>query len=381
MKRSLVLLTLLLSLPIGAQPKSNVEVPFQVRTSWHQLDQHSAVRVQQALLDGKPMVEVPKFEFRRRFFVPQRKLVAGEPLLVEYRVWSDGLSWEEPVGGRYRGSGRDDNFLFLLRSEDGSWVPDPYGQVWQMGGLSTVAKVEKGKVFSYWHPVQRWSALEKPGKYTLYALRWAAGHKVYGRTELINASLPERFGFEERKGLVEKATGETSATHQLELKWKGDQAPSSPLSLDADIVAELKRRNLEPTQLATYGEFPIEVSEGTPELVEWVSLADKERKTWPDNRATAARTGLWYSRTQSYEHLKPWLAEATSLELTGLSLNPSPQAAKLLLGGPTKEVLHSLYRLKQEHRAVLRPWLEKIQKGANEEHRTLATQVLEGWER
>jgi hypothetical protein len=379
-KHLLLLLPLLLSMPLGAEPKINVEVPLHVRTLWRQLDQGSAVRVQQAMLDGKPAVELPRFDFHCGFFMPQRRLVAGEPLLVEYRVWTEGdFVWNEPVGGRYRGSGRDDNFIFLLRREDGSWVPDPYGQVWQMGGISTVAKVDGSHPFSYWHPVQRWSALEKPGKYTLYALRWASGHEVYGRSEAINAGLPSPFRFDLRKGLVDSKTGEASATHQLELKWEGEQAPPSPLKLSADIIAELNRRNLEPGQLATYGVFPIEVMAGEPPLDKWVNLAKEERKAWPDNRATAARTGLWYVRTENYQHLAPWIKEATSLELTGLSLNPSREAAELLMQGPPREVLHSLYRLKEKHRPLLKPWLIRLQSSSDKELKELASQILDRW--
>lgn len=383
MKRCLLLLALLLSMPAGAQPKTPVEVPLKIKTFWHKLDESSALRFQQALLEGKPARAVPAFgSVRREFRVPQRRLVLGEPLLVEYRVSNSGATqWDEPVGGRYRGSGRDDNFIFLLRGEDGQWVADPYGEVFNFGGISTTAKVDKTSTFSYWHPVQRWCALNKPGRYQLYALRWTAGYKLWGRSEAINAQLPKRFRFDQRQGLLEAATGETSQTHQLKLDWQAGHAPPSPLKLQPDLVKELKRRHLDPTELSTVGQFSIEVVAGEPDLERWLSVASQERKNWPDNKATAARMALWYSQVGSPSHLARWLKDATSLELTGLALNPSPQAPDMLKQARPEETLGALHRMQPQHRAKLRPWLRQLRDSPKEQVRTQATQVLDGWKK
>ena len=55
---------------------------------------------------------------------------------MEFRIELDGKGeWREPVGGNYRARGRDDNFFFLMRHEDGTWVRDPYAPIdFSMGG-------------------------------------------------------------------------------------------------------------------------------------------------------------------------------------------------------------------------------------------------------
>jgi hypothetical protein len=111
---------------------------------------------------------LPVGQLDRALRVDKTSLVAGEPILVEMHVHTEaGCRWNEPVGGNYRGLGRDDNFLFLVRRSDGSWVDDPYGsqQVFIGGGLSSTVAVEHGKPFSHWLAVQRWAAIEKLGRY------------------------------------------------------------------------------------------------------------------------------------------------------------------------------------------------------------------------
>jgi hypothetical protein len=64
-------------------------------------------------------------DLRRAFLLEKEEFLLGEPLLVEFRITLDGPGeWREPVGGNYRARGRDDNFLFLMRHEDGTWVRD-----------------------------------------------------------------------------------------------------------------------------------------------------------------------------------------------------------------------------------------------------------------
>ncbi len=371
MRCTFLLLTVLLSLPLGAQPKTPVEVTLQVKTRWRSLSPTSAVALSEA------GAVTPSFTgLHREFFLPRQELVLGEPVLVEYRVWTEGQPWLETMGGRYRGSGRDDNFVLLLQRGDGSWVDDPYGQVMNLGGLSTKVEARKGKTLHHWLPLQRWCALREPGEYTLYALHWRNDHTVWGRERAINAQLPERFRFEETKGLIDVSTGQPSETHQLNLKWDSQPLPPSPLKLASDLVKELERRQLDPRELSSFARFPLLVKAGQPDLGPWLELANQERESWPNNRATAARLALWYSQVGDGSHLLPFLQTADSQELTGLALHPNPEAARMLTRANPEQVLHSLHRLRQEHRDLLRPWL-KAQTGGP--HAEAAQRTLEGW--
>jgi len=102
---------------------------------------HAAANVKRHLDpdSGEPYVAWPHSsepaQVRKQFLLEQREFLLGEPILVEYRVTVEGPgSFREKAGGNYRSRGRDDNFLFLLRREDGTWVGDVHPFAGGIGG-------------------------------------------------------------------------------------------------------------------------------------------------------------------------------------------------------------------------------------------------------
>lgn len=366
-----------------AQP---LTVEVRAKTEWLSLSETSAIRVRRALspTTGKPYQALPQYPtLSREFGLPHRKLVLGEPLLVEYRVSdSEESSWKEPVGGRYRGSGRDDNFRFFLRHEDGTWVPDPYGKTWDMGGISVEREVGPERTFSYWLPIQRWCRLTRPGKYRLYCIRWVADYTLRGRDEALNESLPDVLRFDTASGIVDAATGEAVDDQKYNWQVVEEEPATSPISLPKDLLEEMRRRDIPEDSVATFAEFQFEALSEPPTLQKWKDLAEGENLTWPDNRSTAARIGLWYlPQTSQLELLKSWLGEAGPTELQGLAMNPNPEAVKLLMTAPPEQVLDSLLRLNESHRVLLKPWLKSLLRSGEDSPSSRARQILEEWEK
>lgn len=366
---------LLLGVAAMADQKTKIKVPLRVESRWVRLSSTSAVLVEKT--PAAP--EYPTLKgLLREFELVQREVLLGEPLLVEYRVTSSSRTWKEPVGGRYRGSGRDDNFLFLMRHQDGEWLADPYGRVFDLGGLSTSSEVGPTNSFHYWLPVHRWCRPEKVGKYRLYCLRRHSYKEPLGRKEAINAGLPAPWRFDPSKGLVDQ-NGETSTSHFLEIDFQSEPHPHTPILLSDELKAELARRQVDGSDVAVLGSFEVVVSKGTEAerkaaAAHWQRLAERPQKRWPDNRAAAARMGVWFAANPLFlPCLEEWLPQADSNELTGLAVGEEEQV-KLLLEAPPNNALGALYRVRPPYREWVRPWLEA--QGSEQ-----ARSILESWNR
>ncbi len=121
---------------------------------------------------------------RFSFHTQKKEFMLGEPVLVELRIELEGPGkWSELSGGNYRSRGRDDNFLFLMRAEDGRWIPDAMGndRPGIGGGVSGYLEVTSDRPQSYWLAVQQWCAIEDPGTYDLYCIRTASDFRIDGR--------------------------------------------------------------------------------------------------------------------------------------------------------------------------------------------------------
>ena len=366
------------------EPSRQVEIKISATTEWVSLSRTSALRIRRAVSPStnEPIGPLPEFStLSREFYLPSRRLVLGEPLLVEYRVSDTRESaWREPVGGRYRGSGRDDNFEFYLQHEDGTWVPDPYGKTMDMGGLSTSRKVGPSQDFSYWHPVQRWSALTRTGRYRLFCLRWAANHRVRDRDAALNEALPTEFRFDPNKGVLNSKTGKPVERGTVDWRVLQGSIPKSPVVIPQALSDEMERRGGSSDQPATFAEFEVVVVSGRPDVQGWKKQAEAKNTSWPDNRATAARLGLWYlPQISQLPILRSWLQKPETRELTGLSMNPHREAIELLLTAPPELVLNSLHRLREEHRVMVEPWLLNHLNSGDSSLRKRAAAILEQW--
>ena len=195
---------------------------------------------------------------RRTFRLESSDVLLGEPVLVEFRVELDGPGvWEEPVfsprGGRCGPS-------FLMRHEDGTWVPDIFEghELMTLGGVGGVHEVKRGEPYSKWLAVQQWCAIERPGVYQLYAigsgpdsLPKAAGSipdvvksklkTAEHATDFARFTLTVRRGDDrQRRVMVERWTRRADG----EFNWGRDSAARTAMALarQDDFLPELGRR-------------------------------------------------------------------------------------------------------------------------------------------
>lgn len=364
----------------SAKAQEKIPQTLKTRTEWVRLTSTSVVKFSRALevTTGKPFRPLPKLQGRllREFRLPSPSLSLRAPILVEYRV--EATDWQETVGGNYRGSGRDENFAFLLRDEEGRWLPDRYGEVMTFGGLSVKRDVTADEPFSYWHPVTRWTHPTKPGKYELHCLAWDNSYTVLGRAAALSWGLPPGMRFDQHKGLVWDKTDEPIKNTELAIDFQHGPHLASPLKLPTELQAELKRRQRDTSELVTYGRFDVEIVDQPAKTAP--VAGGQEAKVWPDNLAQALQTGLWYVPSkQLLPELRAKLPEAGTAELTGLALNPHPEAIELLLRGKPLDVLGAIHRLRTEHRPLLRPWLESLAESDDESCARGAYNYLRDW--
>ena len=176
-------------------------------------------------------------EVHRTFHLEKNRFLLGEPILVEYCVTVDGSgTFGEGYGGNYRHRGRSDNFWFLMRREDGSWVADAQ-PFWEFGGggMVVAAGVSANKPLSTWCAVQRWCAIEEPGRYDLFCLYNPESPCIFGETKAFSALLPEElreeYTVKGRDRIVEKQTGERSDAYEFSCREVLDMVPESPTPL------------------------------------------------------------------------------------------------------------------------------------------------------
>lgn len=312
---------------------------------------------------------------RRAFFLEKAEFLLGEPILAELRVQLDGPgAWSEWYGGNYRARGRDDNFLFLMRHEDGTWVVDPYAPIQHyMGGLGSFNKIERGKPGSSWLAVQRWCAVERPGRYDLYCLRADRNLRTAGRAMAIFDALPERV----RKGhyvrddgaLIDLVTGDLSKRYMIATRPTEQPGTRSPLlaKIPRALVARAKGNSWEIKHVTDYAHFRIVIGEGTDaerrRMVEqWTATASA-----PDDgrsmyyRTRAARQAIQYAQQDDFLPLiAKWIAADGDEDwdsLNGLAMRPSREATEMLLACEPRDILNAIYRLRRDKIADLIPHL------------------------
>ncbi len=206
---------------------------------------------------------------RRTFRLEAPRVLLGEPILVEFRTELDGPGiWEEQFGGNSRGSlGRDDSFLFLMRHEDGTWVPDIFeGRDRSIfGGPAGRTSVSRDEPTSDWLAVQQWCAIDRPGVYDLYAFHASGGTRRVGVAACVEAALTEeqkkRFFVDGDGDIRDQATGDPARDLAV-VRELTDAEVSTPSPIAALIpdVAKAKRPHLD--QVTSFAHFTLTIRPG-----------------------------------------------------------------------------------------------------------------------
>jgi hypothetical protein len=308
---------------------------------------------------------------RREFRLEKAEFLLGEPILVELRVEMEGEGeWREEFGGCYRARGRDDNFLFLMRHEDGTWVGDPYAPIMMyMDGLASHFTVKEREPHSSWLAVQRWCAIERPGKYDLYCFHRAQGLDVIGRRAALLAGMPAEVmkdhRLDEDAVLVDSATGELSTRYTVSTRivevGEGGRWAKTPFwsELPLGVTGYAREANawgVEET--SDFAHFKIVVRDGTPEerraMVERCSeqAADARDDQTGYGKAPAARQAIQFAMQ---DDLLPLIADWIKFDrdtdhnnFAGLAMRPSKASTALLLKCGAKDAVGGMYWLRKE---------------------------------
>ena len=334
-------------------------------------------------------------DLRRAFRLEKKDFLLGEPITVEFRIALDGSGeWQEPLGGNYRARGRDDNFLFLMRHEDGTWERDPYAPIQgYMGGRASTYGIQRNQPQSYWFPVKRWCAIDRPGKYDLYCFRSAHGYTVVGQRQALVANLPEEVSqdhFLDPQGqLIDTQTGKPSKRFSLIPTWRRIPGGTSPLveKIPAEVTGYAHFWNMQ--SVSDFARFPIVITEASTgerkQMVEhWTQIAESNEETrGPRGPAEAAKIGICLALQDDFlPLLETWLTEpekASYVLFQGLAMRPSTQATALLLKADTSASVGALRYLHPDQVPAVIPYLIRRLTHAEEGIRSQAEQFLHRW--
>jgi hypothetical protein len=322
---------------------------------------------------GKPYVEgwphdCDPNDVCHTFRLEKREFLLGEPILVEYRVSLDGPgTYSEGAGGNYRSRGRDDNFLFLLRREDGAWVREVHpfsgGPGGGMGGNVTA---KQGEPISLWSAAQRWAAIEEPGRYDLYCLYMARYSESIGKKEAFEKQIPAEIlrthTVDEYGQLFKVGTTEKSDTYVVESKSFDWNPTASPLlaKMPGEVMGLLddftiqtpndhvrqwsERAVREHIERATaFAHVPIVIRRGTAEQEEamvedWIRRGTQAIQASASNQEyEAVLTGIYFVLQPYFlNQIQDWQkTDPDHLRMGGryygLGFNPHVEATAILL--------------------------------------------------
>lgn len=415
-------------------PSVAIDTDDSVGTTYNTIPFSQALHHETGKLLGKSMPEFDcdPADLRRSFRLEKGEFLLGEPILVEYRIELHGEgSWTEGRGGNYRSRGRDDNFYFLLRRNDGTWVDEVHPNLGGFGGgLGGGNRVDKENPSSDWQAVQRWAAITEPGDYELFCFYRPMGwHTPGALTEAAKALLPreilETHRVEGHGRLIDNATNEVSKHYYIEDQSIGsdrndsallahmpdaihallaEEVPAMGASLQGDDIS--KRHVLSERQRAigtaqVYARFPIQITAGTPAerkamVEQWRDLTgpDKLPTIW-QSRERAALGAIHFSLSEDFlplieqwAHADPQCIKRNALS-HGLSLMESPRATSLLLDADErlKHRLHNSYKFGSplpvaQHRILIKNLITLLDDEAPEKRNRaleLVRQVAGGW--
>ena len=391
----------------GAHALEPIPVRIEVRDDWETLPStpddpqsedpvitHAAVRIPRIIAPdtGEPYTTEWPFDcepdqIHHRFLLEKREFLLGEPIVVEYRVTVEGPGeYAESAGGNYRSRGRDDNFLFLMRHEDGTWVRgvEPYSGL-PGGGIGGDRAVKAEEALSLWFAVQRWCAIEKPGRYDLYCFyaEIPGAHQAKTTEEVYRDQIPETVlrthTVDERGNLFPIGSTGKSEEYVVERMWYQPENTPSPLA--TQMPAELKTL-LEDFTIPTpnerirrfaeqevrdhvqgavaFAHFPVVIERGTLDEQQAMirTWAQRGKAAWAnarahsDPRGEAVLDGIYFSMPPSFLHtIRDWTeADPASLwgfnRSIGLGVSPHPAATAILLEFPRDGKFHDIGSLR-----------------------------------
>jgi hypothetical protein len=331
---------------------------------------------------------------RRAFRLEKKEFLPGEPILVEFRIELNGRGeWSEPIGGNYRARGRDDNFLFLMRHEDGTWVRDPYAPInVYMGGISTLYQVKQNQPRSYWLPVQMWCAIERPGTYELYCFQAAHEYTVVGQRQALTAGMPDYVKkdhfFDADGNLIDSHTGKLSERYSITSTWRRREWEASPLMEEIpEDVLDYAGKSWGVQNVMDFAHFKIVIKQGTTQehqqmVKYWTDIAaSEETKTMPTGRATAAKQAICFAQQDDFLPLiKKWIATASQpSDFYGLAMRPSPKATVMLLRAGNPDAIAAMYYLHPDRIPDVIPQLIKWLTHEDDRMRAEAEMRLHTW--
>lgn len=412
----IILSTIMASPPVAAEQEREkpheISVDLHIRAEWlklapvtddvNRVATWSAQRILRALDpktwepydDSQNVFPCDLKDLRRTFHIEKNEFLLGEPILVEFRIKLEGQgTWRERIGGNYRARGRDDNFLFLMRRKDGRWVRDPYGPIqYYMGGISSSYTVEQNQPMSYWHPVQRWCAVNRPGEYDLYCFQSAHEDTVVGQHEARIAGLPKKMKedhFLNGDGtLIDSRTGKRSERYSIILTWRRQEWDASPLMEDIPTeVAEYAAKSWGVESTAGFAHFRVVIKKGSKVqrdsmLAHWTKfLEGNHRQEWPTGRRDAARQAICFSQQDDFLPLiENWIATASQpSDFHGLAMRPSRKATAMLLKAPNPNAIAAMRYLHPDRVPDVIPQLIRWVTHENNRVRTEAEARLRMW--
>jgi len=414
----------------GAKPEE-VSVDLHVSAEWNPLppleskvdgDAHAATRSALRILravdseTGKPyekkneVFNCNPVDLRRAFRLEKKEFLLGEPLLVEFRIELDGPGEKaqalpsllaEPIGGNYRARGRDDNFLFLMHHEDGTWVRDQKTQALPrlfapinvyMGGLCSSYQVKGDQPLSYWLPVQRWCAINRPGTYELYCFQVAHGYAVVGLRQALTIGVPPNVKkdhfFDENDNLVDSQTGKPSKRYSITSTWRRRKWEVSPLidEIPTDVV-DYAGESWSVQNVMDFAHFKIVIKRGTKierqRMIEyWADIAEsKEAEKMPAGRVDAARDAIRFAQQDDFLPLiEKWIATASQpSDFYGLAMRKSTKATAMLLKAGNPNAIAAMYYLHPARIPDVIPQLIKWLTHENNRIRAEAEMRLHTW--
>lgn len=282
-------------------------------------------------------------DVHRAFILEKREYILGEPIVVEMRTWPrDESAVLQHTGGSSRLFGRNNNFVFLLQHESGEWVAGPQSGS-DRGGLISGIEATTDEPIRIFQSVQRWCAIEKPGRYTLYCfyrepiVKDDALYKPPSLLQPGGGSATPFFPTEVRDWIAETKT----------VKFQALWDSLSPRELEKEFVGwDARWRSLEGVESAhDIARFDITIRAGSPAeeeamVLAWLRRMEEERTLEfverQRNQAEATLESIYFSRQESWlPTMETWCGggrvEFRNAMYAGLLLNPQIDATRIAL--------------------------------------------------
>lgn len=279
-------------------------------------------------------------QVRRVFRLESDRVFLGEPILLSYSVINaGGGSWFEWSGGAYRFAGRDENFFFLLRHEDGSWEPTALSEVpSSFGGLAGADEVKSPSGHELWFALQPYVDVTRPGQYTLHCFHLRSRTAHIGHPGAL-VELAKHTKDDEGKPWKESEWPDAAldaVQRHIPPDW------SRPLARIIPASALSRGQAWELAASSAHARFTLQVDEPSEAqraafVQHWSAVVGTRANAAPgDDRAIAVNNAILLDRHPAFMPLlERWLAAETNEWSHGahqaLARRATPKAIELLL--------------------------------------------------